>query len=455
MLNLYIEISKYLILILMALYTFCNFRYFTAAEAEDKEEYCMWQQKILLLLHFIAFSVLFFKTEEIKILYFYGMQLLFFLLYPFVLRHIYPNISSLLLNNVCLFLVLGFIMLTRLSQAYAMRQFVIVAAGALLTLPVPWIMDRVWGIPGWRWLYMGAGLLLLLAVFLVGTTSYGAKMTLSFGGISLQPAEFVKLTFVFFAASMLSESLEFKNICITSALCALHVVILIASRDLGTALIFFVTYIVMLYIATGRTIYVTLGACAFAAAGALAYRLFSHVRTRVAAWRDPWADITSGGYQIANSLFAIGTGGFAGTGLMQGMPDRIPIVEKDFIFAAISEELGAVTAICLILICLGCFLQMILTALYMDMLFYKLLAAGLGTLYLMQVFLTIGGVTKFIPSTGVTLPFVSYGGSSVLGSFLLFMVIQGMHVIMLNDADDDAGRDVDTDPDAYRKYDGV
>ena len=115
-------------------------------------------------------------------------------------------------------------------------------------------------------------------------------------------------------------------------------------------------------------------------------------------------------------------------GLCQGMPNRIPVVEKDFIFAAISEEMGAIFAICVLLICLGCFIQFMMIATQMQAMFYKIIAVGLGMEYVVQVFLTVGGVTKFIPSTGVTLPFVSYGGSSLLGSFLIWSVIQGMYL---------------------------
>ncbi len=165
----------------------------------------------------------------------------------------------------------------------------------------------------------------------------------------------------------------------------------------------------------------------------LAYRLFAHVRVRVEAWRNPWADIDNRGYQITQSLFAIGTGGWFGMGLYQGMPYKIPVVEKDFIFAAVSEELGAIFALCVLLICLGCFLQFMMIAASMQALFYKLIAFGLGVEYFIQVFLTVGGVIKFIPSTGVTLPFVSYGGSSILATFILFGVIQGLYILKKND----------------------
>ena len=173
------------------------------------------------------------------------------------------------------------------------------------------------------------------------------------------------------------------------------------------------------------------------AAAVAACGLFSHVQKRVAVWRNPWSDISGSGYQIAQSLFAVGTGGWFGMGLYQGMPKSIPVVEKDFMFAAISEELGGIFALCVIFICLGCFLQFMLIANKMQAMFYKMIAFGLGVVYITQVFLTIGGVVKFIPSTGVTLPFVSYGGSSILSTFIIFGVIQGLYILKRNEEEED------------------
>lgn len=124
-------------------------------------------------------------------------------------------------------------------------------------------------------------------------------------------------------------------------------------------------------------------------------------------------------------------------GLYRGMPGRIPVVEKDFIFSAISEEMGGVFALCVLLICLGCFLQFMMIASRMQAAFYKLIAFGLGTIYITQVFLTVGGVTKFIPSTGVTLPLVSYGGSSILSTFIIFSIIQGLYILKRNEEEED------------------
>jgi cell division protein FtsW (lipid II flippase) len=297
-------------------------------------------------------------------------------------------------------------------------------------------MERFWQIYKFQWIYAAVGILALLAVWIGGDESFGAQLSFTIGGISIQPSEFVKLTFVLFTASMFYQSTELKQVCITTAAAAAHVLILVLSKDLGGALILFVSYVLMLFIATGKKLYLFGGIGLGCGAAAAAFGLFDHVKRRVAAWKNPWADIDNTGYQITQSLFAIGTGGWFGMGLCQGMPGKIPVVEKDFIFAAIGEEFGGIFAVCLLLICLGCFIQFMMIASRMQAMFYKLIAFGLGIQYVTQVFLTVGGVTKFIPSTGVTLPFVSYGGSSIVSTFMLFAMIQGLYIIKRNDEEE-------------------
>ena len=158
-------------------------------------------------------------------------------------------------------------------------------------------------------------------------------------------------------------------------------------------------------------------------------RLFGHVLVRVNAWRDPWADISGQGYQVAHSLFAIGSGGFFGAGLTKGSPKIIPVSESDFIFAAISEEFGVIFGLALILVCFSCFISFIGISMRVRNRFYKTMAFGFAICYMFQTFLSIGGVTKFIPSTGVTIPLVSYGGSSVLSSVVMFAIMQGISTI--------------------------
>src|SRR5699024_7250090 len=246
---------------------------------------------------------------------------------------------------------------------------------------------------------------------------------------NIQPSEFVKILFVFYVAASLNKSREFKNVVITTAVAASHVLILVLSTDLGAALIFFVVYLVMLYVATRQPLYAIAGLLAGAGAAVIGYHLFAHIQVRVEAWQDPIGTYGSSGYHVAQSLFAIGSGSWFGTGLFQGQPDMIPVAETDFIFSAIVEEMGVIYGLCLILICVSCYVMFLNIAMELRNRFYKLVALGLGTCYIFQVFLQVGGVTKFIPSTGMTLPFVSYGGSSMLSTMIMFGIIQGLYIL--------------------------
>lgn len=444
MTNLIVEISKYLIILLMAVYTYLNFRYFAAHTKQGKNRICRKQIQAMLLMHIMGYIVIFLKVMNPedpqiheKIVMFYLAQVLFLLGYIYLSRLFYRNISRLLVNNMCMFLSVSFMILTRISLDRALRQFSLVIVAACVTWLIPFIVDRVWQLSKIPWVYGLGGIFVLLVVVVAGTTSFGAQISLQIAGFTFQPSEFVKISFVFFVAAMFYKSTGMVSIVLTTLAAAFHVLILVLSKDLGGALLFFLTYLMMLYIATSNLFLLAGGLLSGSAAAMLAYRLFSHVRVRIAAWQNPWADMDVNGYQITQSLFAIGTGGWFGMGLYQGMPYKIPVVEKDFIFAAISEEMGGIFALCLILICLGCFIQFMMIANMMKAVFYKLIAFGLGMMYIVQVFLAIGGAIKFIPLTGVTLPLVSYGGSSVLSTFILFGIIQGLYILKKNEEDDD------------------
>ena len=424
-------------ILLIALYTFLNFHIFSAKDEYKKKKICRRQNFSMFLIHLLAYVITWFETKDERILVFYLAQVLFFLVYLFLYRLFYRNVSRLLVNNMCMLLAVGFIMLTRLSFDKAMKQFVIVVAAAVITWIIPFVIDRVWQLSRIPWIYGIGGIILLGIVCIAGTSSFGAQLSLGVGDFSIQPSEFVKISYVFFIATMFYRSTDFKTVMTVSAVASIHVLILVISKDLGSALIFFVAYVFMLFVATGKWLYLLAGIGGGSVASLLAYQIFGHVRTRVMAWLNPWSDIAGKGYQITQSLFAIGTGGWFGMGLYRGMPRKIPVVEKDFIFSAISEELGAVFALCILLICLGCFLQFMMIASKMQAVFYKLIAFGLGTIYIFQVFLTVGGVTKFIPSTGVTLPLVSYGGSSILSTFIIFGIIQGLYILKRNEEEED------------------
>ena len=320
------------------------------------------------------------------------------------------------------------------EYSYLRTQIIAVSVGLAASVFIS-IADYRFLIRKW---YIAAivGIVLAGLVFVFGVQVSGTDDTAWInlpGGFSIQPSEFVKILFVLFIASMLYKKQDFHQVMITSVISAFFVLALVASKDLGGALLYFFTYLVMIYVATRKFTYFGAGILAMSLAAVIGYKIFSHVQTRVLAWSDPLRVIDNEGYQICQSLFAIGTGGWFGLGLNQGMPNKIPVVSKDFIFAAISEEMGGVFALCLIMVCVSCFFMIMNVAMKLRDSFYRLAAVGLGTLYALQVFLTIGGVIKLIPSTGVTLPLVSYGGSSLLSTLIVFGIIQGLYIMQFDD----------------------
>ncbi|MDO4337596.1 MAG: FtsW/RodA/SpoVE family cell cycle protein [Eubacteriales bacterium] len=425
MINVIVELSKYIILTLMIVYTFHCFYMVRRQDAEEKNELLRKQIILFFFMDFTAFLVIYLKTENFEVITFYIEMMVFFAVIQILYRLFYKKASLLLLNNMCMLLSVGFIMLCRLDINAASRQLLIASAGSAVALVIPVMIRKMKFLRKLTWVYAGIGIVLLAAVLVLAQTSYGAKLSL----MGIQPSEAIKITFVFFMAALLSKDTSFMTVVQATVIAALHVGILVLSRDLGSAVIFFVTYLVMIYVSTKNLGYLGIGTAGGCAASVVAYYLFGHVRERVSAWKDPMAVYQNEGYQIVQSLFAIGTGGWFGMGLCQGSPEIIPVVKNDFIFSAICEELGGIFGICLILVCMSFFLMIVNIALKIKNRFYKLIALGLGTEYAFQVFLTIGGATKFIPLTGVTLPLVSYGGSSLMSTILMLAIIQGLYIL--------------------------
>ena len=429
MTNLIIQVSKYLIIILMALYTLQCYTVFGKKD-EDAREYLFLRQNMLMFaMHFVAFTVLYLQQTELTLLLFYGAQALYLAAVLILFRNLYPLASRLLINNMCMLICTGFIMITRLDYDKSIKQFKIAVISTVVALLIPIIIRKLRFITKMYWFYTLAGIGLLALVAIAATATYGAKLSFSFGGISIQPSEFVKIIYVFAIAGLLTNAKDFKKLVIATALAAIHVLILVVSKDLGSAMIFFVTYLVMLFVSTRNPFLVLTGILAGSGAAVGAYFLFSHIRVRVQAWKDPFKDYQGGGYQICQSLFPISAGSWFGTGLCQGSPNAIPFVEQDFMFSAIAEELGTIFGICLILVCMSCFIMFVNIAMQLSNRFYRLVAVGLGSTYAAQIFLTIGGGIKLIPMTGVTLPFVSYGGSSMLSTLIMFAVVQGLYML--------------------------
>ena len=424
----FIVVSKYLITLCMALYTMESFLSLFFKNKEDKNFIYFRQNFWMFLMQGTAFVNLALVTRDWNFVYLYGLVQIFLLAALILSCVLYKKCNRLLLNHMCMLISIGMIILSRLSVEKAFRQYFILWVAFVISLFIPLFFSVFKRLEKFSWIFCSAGILLLSIVLVTAELTNGSKLSFTIQGITFQPSEFVKILFILFLAASLYEDTGIKNIFITSIFAAIHVIILVLSTDLGSAVIFFIGYLLLIFIASRNYLYLLLGGVAGACASIVAYHLFSHVRIRVLAWLDPWTYIDNKGYQITQSLFAIGSGSWFGMGLNEGNPKAIPYVDADFIFSSICEELGVIFAILLIVIILSSFLTIMDISIKQQNSFYRLTCAGFGIIYIFQVFLTIGGGIKFIPLTGVTLPFISYGGSSVMASMFMFFIIQSIYI---------------------------
>ena len=437
------DLSKYVIAVFMAIFTYESFAAFRGRSEEKKEGIYTRQIICMFIVHFVSFAAICLETSDLTYIIFYGFQQILLFATIALFRAIYKDVGKLLLNNMCMLLSIGFVILTRLDFDKALKQFKIVALSLALGLLIPYLIRKFRFIDKFTWVFGLAGALALTIVLVLGAVTNGSKISYSIGGYTFQPSEFVKILFVFFVAGMFAKSKSFLQVVITTIVAAFHVIVLVLSKDLGSALIFFAVYVVMVFVATRSYFYLIVGVLCGCGAGIVASKIFAHVRVRIQAWKDPWTYIDGAGYQITQSLFAIGTGGWFGMGLCQGDPNAIPYVEADFIFSAIAEELGVIFSICLILVCVSSFIAFMNIAMRMKNEYYRLIAVGLDVTYIFQIFLTIGGGTRFIPLTGVTLPLVSYGGSSVLTTIVMFCIIQGLYCMKAEEGERDGKKEAE------------
>lgn len=421
--------SKYFITLFLLLFLACGIYSLRYERTADQATVANVQCVFLFLTQFSAYLTIIIRTGRMEYLILYAVLQLLTLALPVLSAFLYPGISRILMNHMCMLLSAGMIVLTRLDINKAVKQLVIASVSFVAAMAVPWILKSFKSLRSLGWLYAAAGIAALAAVLILGQVTHGSKLSYSIAGITFQPSEFVKILYVFFLASVLAADAGIRQVILAGIGAAAHVLILALSRDLGSALIYFVVYVMMVVIAAHRAGYLAAGAAAGAAASAVAFRLFSHVQVRVQAWKDPWSVIDDQGYQITQSLFAMSRGGLFGLGIGKGTPGDIPYVETDFIFAAVVEELGLLFGIGIVMTGVVIFLMLMRLAGGLRDGFYRYLAAGFGVLYAFQTFLTVGGGTKFIPLTGVTLPFISYGGSSVMTTILMFFVVQGIYVM--------------------------
>ncbi|MEF9863606.1 MAG: FtsW/RodA/SpoVE family cell cycle protein [Christensenellaceae bacterium] len=345
-----------------------------------------------------------------------------------ILKAVFKHMERFTLLIADFLCIISMVILYRLNPDIAKKQFVWIIIGNVIMVIAMVVIKKARDFGKANWIFMFLGIGMLGATFLLATVTGGAKNWLAIGAFKFQPSEFVKILFLIVTAYFLSAKERKRDMWPYFLFTILCVGILVMSKDLGAALLFAGTFLIVFYVATGN-LAITLGsAAAFLGGAFLSYKLFSHVQVRVEVWQDPWATYNGKGYQIVQGLLAIASGGLIGTGLGLGMPTSIPVVESDYIFAAISEEFGIIVGIGVIALYLVFIIRGILIAMNARTKFDKLLVFGATAMLSLQSFIIIGGVIKLIPLTGITMPFVSYGGSSMISSMMQLGIIEGVAI---------------------------
>ena len=351
------------------------------------------------------------------------------------IRRLAPAADPAILPIVFLLSGIGITYLTRLAPALAINQVVwlFISVGAMVAV-LAFARDFE-SLARYKYTLGLAGVLLLLLPMFIGTEKGGSKLWVYIGGFGFQPGEFAKILIVLFLAFYLASNREALSISMRRfgpfsvprlrmllpllVMWGISLLLVVFERDLGSALLFFVFFVIMLYVSTGRVSYVVVSFLLLAVGAVFCYYAFSHVRTRVNIWLDPWADAQGGGYQIVQSLYSLADGGLIGSGIGKGLPTLIPVVESDFIFSAIAEESGLLGGAAVLILFLLLCVRGFATAARAKSDSAAFAAVGLTSALAFQAFLIVAGATKFMPLTGVTLPFMSQGGTSLLASFIV------------------------------------
>ena len=319
------------------------------------------------------------------------------------------------------------VILYTVSPERGIRQMVFYVAGLAVLLAAAWFVSRVRRWHGFTLLAMVLGIGALVLPLAFGEWNYGAKNWVSLPVIgSFQPSELVKLALVLAMAYYFSAHRTVWQMMPALVFAAACLVLLMLQRDLGTALIYYLTTLALFYVACGNLPLTAVGLGGGVAAAVLGYRMFAHVKVRVAMWQNPWSDALDKGYQIIQALLAIGSGGLFGVGLGQGTPEKIPAYYNDFIFAVVCEQLGIVFGICVIAVYVLLLLRGMEVSMRARRSFDMLLGCGVVALLGVQTFMIVAGVIKMIPLTGVTMPFLSYGGSSLLSCMAMMGMLCGI-----------------------------
>ena len=349
----------------------------------------------------------------------------------FIIRKFFPDGDKFLLIFASILSIIGIAMIYRLKQDDGIKQIIWFIAGITVYILTVVIMPEMNKLSKFKYVYLAITLITMPMGKLFGRSIYGATNWVYIGSFGFQPSEFGKIALTLYLASVLREytneqsGKEHIKILLQPALVVMYSLgCLVLQKDLGSALIFFGVSVSILYVATSKKKYVAACLGLFAIGSVGAYSLFGHIRQRVSIWLNPWGDPNNEGYQIVEGLYSISSGGMLGSGLGNGYPNFVPVCTSDYIFAAICEEFGMVFGIGVLILMMLLFYRGIRVAFVTENKFSQIVAVGLSTMIACQALVIIGGIFAIIPLTGITLPFVSYGGSSMLTTFFALGLLQ-------------------------------
>ncbi|MFL0269020.1 FtsW/RodA/SpoVE family cell cycle protein [Candidatus Clostridium radicumherbarum] len=342
----------------------------------------------------------------------------------FIIRRFYPDGDKYIFVLASALSVIGLAVIYRINQSLAVKQVMWFALGVAGFIIIVVMLPDLKRFAKYKYFYLALTIIFMGASLLIGTEELGAKNWIKIGGFSLQPSEFGKLFLVAYLATALKDYKNRKNLIEPAIVVMICLGFMMLQKDLGTALIVFALSVTILYIATSKFKYVLVCLVLFVIGGYLSYKLFGHVRVRFMIWKNPWAYANGDGYQIVQSLIAISWGGLFGRGIGFDYPQYIPVNVSDFIFTVICEELGIILGLGLIIIYFLLFYRCMRAAVLVEDNFSRLVAVGYSAIIASQALVILGGVINLIPLTGITLPLISYGGTSMLITFFSLGILQ-------------------------------
>ncbi len=348
----------------------------------------------------------------------------------YLIPHFLGRVDKPLMIVTNMLAVIGLVVLYRLEMNVGIKQFMWYFIGLISMVAAIIIVMKIENPESGQWFFIGGGIGLLLISILFGSVVGGSQswVQLETLGVNFQPSEFVKVALVLAIASVFREKRRQLAYAPAYAFVIVSIIILVLIKDLGAALLYFFVFMVMLYAATGSKFLTFAGIGAFSAASIVAYQLFNHVRVRVEVWINPWATADTGGYQIIHGLIAIVSGGVFGSGLGLGSPRYVPAYTTDYVFSSICEEMGIAMGFLVIGLFILLMLRGINIAKNAENSFFSLLALGSTAMIAFQTIIILGGVIKMIPLTGITLPLVSYGGSSMIVTMIFIGILQAIAI---------------------------